>query len=187
VHALRATIRGTFAVAAAALLWASIIVLVVLVVVASFFFVMIVAITAICGSVRPAAALAIDSIGHGFDRAIEAFDDTGFTFTCLLRLHLRSVFMAMCPLYARFVCCLSSGIVNVLGDVEAQANDALWFLPLDMGLSHGVQTTFVRTINELDSAAVNMTTAYEKTLEKVKDARRGFGEALERRRPERRR
>ena len=27
--------------------------------------------TAICGSVRPAAALAIDSIGRGFDRAIE--------------------------------------------------------------------------------------------------------------------
>ena len=78
---LRATIRGSLAVAAAALLWVSIILLVVLMVVSCFLFIMVMAIGAICGSVDPAVALAINSLGAGFDRAIQAFDNTGIVQT----------------------------------------------------------------------------------------------------------
>ena len=57
--------------------------------------------------------------------------------------------------------------MGVLSDVEAQANDACWCLPLKTRLAHGAHSTFVHTINELDNRLVNILTAYETTLEKV--------------------
>mmetsp|Transcript_47147 Transcript_47147/g.106850 ORF Transcript_47147/g.106850 Transcript_47147/m.106850 type:complete len:371 (-) Transcript_47147:135-1247(-) len=77
LQALRATVRGAFAVAAAVLLWVSIIMLVVIIVASSFCFILVLAVNAVCFNIDPLVAEVYSLQNAAAIAANRAWDQTG--------------------------------------------------------------------------------------------------------------